>query len=224
MAYGTPFISGKDSLNNEYLVGGEPLAIPGTLLVTAVAVMPDADKAVSMDLKEAGNFIYMVGITKHELGGSEYLRSLGLIGQSVPKVDAELGKDVFAGLCDAADQRLVRAMHDCSEGGLAVALAEMAFAGNLGLSAQLEEVPAEGHDLSVPALLFSESQSRLIVEVAPDKQTAFEAVLSKAAAPFAVIGQVEAAPRLTITHKGDTVIDSDLATLKTAWKQPLSKI
>ena len=78
MAYDAPFISGKDSLNNEYIVGGESLAIPGTLLVTAVAVMPDADKAVSMDLKEAGNLIYMVGLTRHELGGSEYLRRLFL--------------------------------------------------------------------------------------------------------------------------------------------------
>ena len=224
MAYGTPFISGKDSLNNEYIVGGESLAIPGTLLVTAVAVMPDAGKAVSMDLKQAGNLIYMVGVTKHELGGSEYLRHLGLIGQSVPKVDPDLGKDVFAGLSQAADQKLVRAMHDCSEGGLAVALAEMAFAGNLGLTARLEDVPTEGHDLSTPALLFSESQSRLIVEITPDKQTAFEAVLSKAAAPFALIGKVEAAPRLTITHQGVTVINSDLAALKTAWKKPLAKI
>ncbi len=126
---------------------------------------------------------------------------------------------------DAADQGLVRSMHDCSEGGLAVTLAEMAFAGNLGLTAALEELRGEGQDaLSAPALLFSESQSRLVAEVAPDKQTAFEAVLSKAAAPFALIGKVENAPRLVITHNGGKVIDSDLASLKTAWKQPLSKI
>lgn len=225
MAYDAPFISGKDSLNNEYIVGGESLAIPGTLLVTAVAVMPDADKAVSMDLKEPGNLIYMVGLTRHELGGSEYLRRLGLIGQSVPKVDAEIGRDVFAGLNEATEQGLVRALHDCSEGGLAVTLAEMAFAGNLGLSACLEELPVEGAQaLPAPALLFSESQSRLVAEVAPDKQTAFEAVLSKAAAPFALIGKVEAAPRLMITHNGKTVVNSDLTTLKNAWKKPLSGI
>ena len=120
---------------------------------------------------------------------------------------------------------LVRALHDCSEGGLAVTLAEMAFAGNLGLSACLEELPVEGAQaLPAPALLFSESQSRLVAEVAPDKQTAFEAVLSKAAAPFALIGKVEAAPRLMITHNGKTVVNSDLTTLKNAWKKPLSGI
>ncbi len=224
MAYGTPFISGKDSLNNEYIVGGESLAIPGTLLVTAVAVMPDADKAVSMDLKEPGNLIYMVGLTRHELGGSEYLRRLGLIGMSVPKVDAELGKKIFAGLSAAASDGLVRAMHDCSEGGLAVTLAEMAFAGNLGLFAALDSLPVEGGSLPAPALLFSESQSRLVAEVAPVKQAAFEAALKKTGAPFAVIGKVESAPRLVITHKGRAVIDSELTALKNAWKKPLSKV
>ncbi len=224
MAYGTPFISGKDSLNNEYLVGGESLAVPGTLLVTAVAVMPDADKAVSMDLKAAGNLLYMVGLTFQELGASEYFRHLGHIGQSVPKVDPDLGKAVFGGLSEAAAQGLVRSMHDCSEGGLAVAAAEMAFAGNLGLRVNLEDLPVEGPALAAPALLFSESQSRLLVEVAPDKQTAFEALLSKSGAPFACIGKVEPAPRLVIAHNGRTVIDGDLEAFKAAWKKPLAKI
>jgi phosphoribosylformylglycinamidine synthase len=185
--------------------------------------MPDVGKAVSMDLKKSGNLIYMIGLTRHELGGSEYLRYLGFIGQSIPKVDIEIGKSVFSGLSLAADRGLVRSMHDCSDGGLAVTLAEMAFAGELGLTARLEDIPVEG-DLTTPALLFSESQSRIVAEVAPGKQADFEAVLSKANAPFALIGQVETAPSLKITHNGKLVINSDLATLKTAWKKPLSKI
>ena len=143
---------------------------------------------------------------------------------SVPKVDAKLGQNIFAGLGAAAGQGLVRAMHDCSEGGLAVTLAEMAFAGNLGLTASLDALPTQGSGLSVPALLFSESQSRIVAEVAPDKQAAFEATLKKASAPFAIIGKVEAAPRLVITRQGKTVIDSDLAALKNSWKKPLSKV
>ena len=87
IAYGTPFISGKDSLNNEFEYEGKIISIPHTLLISAMGVMEDVNKAISMDFKEAGNLIYIIGTTENELGGSEYFRNHGFIGNNVPKVD-----------------------------------------------------------------------------------------------------------------------------------------
>ncbi len=140
-AYGTPFVSGKDSLNNEYKIDRGTIAIPPSLLISAMAVMSDVTKAVSMDAKAAGNAVYVVGLTKNELGGSHYYDIHGELGRNVPEVDTELGLKVFRALSKATAAGLVRACHDLSEGGLAVAAAEMAFAGGLGMRLDLARVP-----------------------------------------------------------------------------------
>ena len=140
LAFGTPFISGKDSLNNEYRVGEESKAIPPTLLVSALAIVPDVRRCVSMDLKRAGNLIYQVGLTRAELGGSEYFAGLGVEGGRVPSPDLASAPDQLAALHDAIAAGLVRSCHDLSEGGLAVAACEMAYAGGLGLDAVMHAV------------------------------------------------------------------------------------
>ena len=129
---GTPFISGKDSLYNEYrdTTTGEQIAIPPTLLISAICVMPDVSKAVSMDAKSSGNLIYVVGKTYPELGGSHYYAVHGFIGNNAPIVRPDEGKQTMNTLSCAIDQRLVRSCHDCSEGGIGVAAAEMALAGD----------------------------------------------------------------------------------------------
>jgi phosphoribosylformylglycinamidine synthase len=83
--YGTPFISGKDSLNNEYTdnVTGQQVAIPGSLLISALGIVPDVRRACSMDFKASGNLLYILGETRPELGGSYYYRIYGLVGDSV---------------------------------------------------------------------------------------------------------------------------------------------
>ena len=176
VAYGTPFISGKDSLYNEYrdTTTGEQLAIPPTLLISAVCVMPDVSKAVSMDVKSPGNRIYVIGKTYAELGGSHYYAVHGFIGNVAPKVRAAEGKRTMEALSLAIDQGLVRSCHDCSEGGIGVAAAEMAFAGGFGMQLSLTSVPRAPDVTADDALLFSESNSRFIAEVAPEKQEAFE--------------------------------------------------
>ncbi len=193
LAYGTPFISGKDSLNNEYRVGERAIAIPPTLLVSALAVVPDVRRSVSMDLKRAGDLVYQVGLTRPELGGSEYSRLLGLEGGTVPAPDLETAPRLFAKLHEAIAGGYVQACHDLSEGGLAVAAAEMAFGGGLGLDLDLSRVPAEalpaGYDADATAL-FSESCTRFLVEVAPEHQGAFEALLD--GLPLALVGRVRA--------------------------------
>ncbi|MFV2040931.1 MAG: phosphoribosylformylglycinamidine synthase subunit PurL, partial [Candidatus Hydrothermarchaeales archaeon] len=159
LEFETPFISGKDSLYNET----ELVPITPTLLISAMGVMPDIRRAVSMDLKEAGNKIFIVGATKDELGGSHFYKLKGSLGKNVPKVNAREAKASFDALTKAIDSGCVRSCHDLSEGGLAVSAAETSFAGGLGLELDLDKIPRVG-ELSMEALLFSESQSRLLVE------------------------------------------------------------
>jgi len=220
VAYGTPFISGKDSLNNEYQVDGGTIAIPPSLLISAIAVMPDVTRAVSMDAKKAGNLVYLVGQTRHELGGSHYYDIREELGRNVPQVDTALGLKIFGALSGATDTGLVRSCHDCSEGGLAVAASEMAFAGGLGMSLHLADVPCTADAASDTVLLFSESNSRFVVEVEPDKAGAFEAAM--AGVPCGRIGTVtdDGAFRV-VGLGGGTVVDEPLADLKEAWQAPL---
>ncbi len=219
-AYGVPFISGKDSLNNEFAAEGGTIAIPGTLLVSALAVMPDVRTAVTMDAKAAGDHVYLVGVTRDELGASRYYAHHGAVGNRVPRVDTALGRKVFSALSAAAAERLVRALHDCSEGGLAVALAEMAFAGGLGMEIDLGRVPTDAR-LETPRILFSESNSRLVAEVAPESVGAFEAALTKAGAPFACIGKTTPEGVLLLKREGATVVESAIDALREAWQAPL---
>ncbi|MDZ7372571.1 MAG: phosphoribosylformylglycinamidine synthase subunit PurL [candidate division KSB1 bacterium] len=218
-AYGTPFISGKDSLNNEFAVDGDSIAIPGTLLISALAVMPDVRKAVSMDLKEPGNLLYVVGVTRPELGGSHYWSLWGYVGNSVPKVDLELAPRIFDALSAATAQGLVRACHDCSEGGLGVALAEMAFAGGLGAAVDLRKVPTEGDVHRNDWILFAESNTRFVVEIRPDARDRFERLLR--GIPYACIGWVTSEGTLRITGlHGRPVVEENVDALKESWQRP----
>ena len=144
LAYGTPFISGKDSLNNEYTHEGRSLAIPPTLLISAMGQVPDVRRCVTMDLKEPGNVLFVAGLTRLELGGSHWAMLRGEEGGQVPRVDPALGRRLFRAVHAAISGGLVRTCHDLSEGGLAVALAEMALAGGLGAMVSLRRGPPRG--------------------------------------------------------------------------------
>ncbi|MDP3790383.1 MAG: phosphoribosylformylglycinamidine synthase subunit PurL, partial [Candidatus Omnitrophota bacterium] len=188
-AYSVPFISGKDSLNNEYKVGRMSMSIPPTLLISAIAVMEDVNRALSMDAKESGNLIYIAGVTKNELGGSHYLMLSGLTGNDVPKVEPGKAKMLMDKLSEANKNGLIRSMHDCSEGGIAVAAAEMAFAGGLGMEIDLKKVPFEGKNKRDDIVLFSESNSRFIIEVKKENRKKFETALE--GADFELIGELK---------------------------------
>jgi phosphoribosylformylglycinamidine (FGAM) synthase-like enzyme len=168
----TPFISGKDSLYNESPLG----PVTPTLLITAIGILPDIRIAVSVDVKAPNDPIYIVGKTYNELGGSEYYRLKGFVGKSVPKVRPSQAKRNFRAVTRAIDLGLVSACHDLSEGGLAVAAAEMAFSGGLGWSLDLRRVP--GYNLNRDDfILFSESNSRFLVEVSEKCEKDFETVM-----------------------------------------------
>lgn len=208
--FDAPFISGKDSLNNEYKVGGESRPIPGTLLISAVGIIPDVRRAVTMDVKKDGDFVYTIGKTKNELGGSHFYELLGLKGGSVPSVDFASAKSGFDSLIISIDEGLVASCHDCSEGGLAVALAESAFAGGIGMLVDLGKVPSDVADAG--RILFSESNSRFVVTVTPENAAAFEKA-NKAAARIGIVS----GSRLEVSHKGKKVLDADISDLKNAW-------
>jgi len=220
VVYGTPFISGKDSLYNEYETGKESICIPPTLLISAMAVMKDVNKAVSMDCKQAGNLIYIIGSTFNELGGSHYYDIHGYIGNNVPRVFPEKGKKLMDSLSAAMDKGLVRACHDCSEGGIGVAAVEMAFAGGLGMSINLDKVPLGETIERDDFILFSESNTRFLTEVAPVDRETFEKMMS--GVDFAEIGQVTDGDRFEVYGRnGNMVLNAALAELKEAWQKPL---
>ncbi|HEY2156896.1 MAG TPA: AIR synthase-related protein, partial [Isosphaeraceae bacterium] len=222
IAYGAPFISGKDSLNNEYTHEGRSLAIPPTLLISAIGQVPDVRKCVTMDLKEAGNVVLLAGTTRLELGGSHWMVSRGRDEGRAPRVDPELGRGLFRAVHEAIKRGLVRSCHDLSEGGLAAALAEMALAGGLGVNASLRDVPCEDDAARDAALLFSESPSRFLLEVQAGHVRELYDVFGPL--PLGRIGEVTGpdSPRLVVAGLGgNPVIEATLPDLKSAWQSPL---
>ena len=231
VAYGTPFVSGKDSLNNEFsyevdLKGSDPLAtsgsdpfkttrktvaIPSTLLITALGQVDDVETCVTMDLKGPGNLLYLIGETKDEMGGSHYNLVNGLTGGNVPTVDKTMAPKVFRALHQAIKQGLILSCHDLSEGGLAVAAAEMAFAGGVGVELKLR------NESTVE--LFSESNTRFLVEVPQAQAATFASVLGSL--PNQLVGKT--VPRNTVGFKtSGNSIEASLQELKSAWQSPLN--
>ena len=215
-AYSVPFISGKDSLNNEYSTGRETISIPPTLLISAIAVMDDVSKAVSMDAKKEGDPVYLIGLTKDELGGSQYYKMLKATGNRVPKVDAIYGRRLMHSLTHAIHSGAVAACHDCSEGGMAVALAEMAFSGSLGMEINLGPDALRGE-----VLLFSESNTRFVVEVHDEKRF----VSSMKGLPIRKLGILRGGRSFKIFGSDKRLlVNTTIDKLKAAWQAPFKDI
>jgi len=211
-----PFISGKDSLYNESPLG----PVTPTLLITAVGIVPDIRKTITMDLKSPGNLVYILGRTYLELGGSEYYKLLGFIGRTVPKVRLEEAKRTMNKLTKAIDAGCVEACHDLSEGGLGVAAAEMAFSGGVGLEIWLDKV-AKSSDLQRDDyILFSESNSRFLVEVPESRKDEFEEIMRGAV--YSLIGRTKKERSLSVYGlKGSKVVEAELNRMMDAWKRTL---
>ncbi|MDH5595685.1 MAG: AIR synthase-related protein, partial [Candidatus Bathyarchaeota archaeon] len=213
-AFGTPFISGKDSLYNESPLG----PVTPTLLITAVGIIPDVRKAVSIDVKKSGNLIYLIGQTYPELGGSEYYRLKGHVGKTVPKVRTEQARKSMISVTNAIDSRYVKSCHDLSEGGLAVAAAEMALSGDHGVELDLKNVPKSSEMKRNDYILFSESNSRFLVEVAEENREDFEKLMEGNI--FSAVGRVKKRGTLSVNGiDGEQMVDIRLAGLRNAWKR-----
>jgi len=267
--FGVPFISGKDSLNNEYRAGGQRLPVIPTLLISALGVIDNAAQSVDMSLKQPGNLLYLAGKTCNELAGSHYFeitsaerragaeaRNVARAGASpaptlydftdrsvagygpglpnfpapwsdldttVPHVDVATARATMNAVGKAIRAGLVQSCHDLSEGGLAVAAAEMGLAGLLGLSIVVEQVPCEpleyADELLATILLFSESASRFLVEVAPQHQEAFEAHMqAHHMHDMACLGSVTDNGRFQVRAGERLLIDLAVDELQAAWK------
>lgn len=225
VAFNVPLISGKDSMKNDYFDGVTKISIPPTVLFSVIGKIDDARKAVTMDAKQPGDIVYLLGKTAFELGGSEYLALQGFVGNRVPRVDAPSALVRYRAYLAAVSQGLVASCHDLSDGGLAVALAETAFAGGFGMDIDLQRVMFAGVpcDRRDDVLLFSESASRLLVTVRPEHREQFEQVM--AGNCFSAIGTITDETTVTVTGiEGSVILRGALADLKEAWQSPLREL
>jgi phosphoribosylformylglycinamidine synthase len=215
--FGTPFISGKDSMYNDFKGfsdDGKPLkiSIPPTLLISAVGVVPDAGKTVSLDAKLPGDVLYILGTTNNELGGSKFLRTsshpplpLGEgqgEGFSVPSVNPAKNYQLYKALFAANQKNLIASAVSVNNGGLIIALLKKLMGGMLGAEVNLMNLPGEWKENY--QALFSESQGRILVSVAPKNAAEFEKLM--AGKDFAKLGKIIAKPVLTITDKKERQI------------------
>ncbi len=227
LAYGIPLLSGKDSMYVDgYLSGryGEAHKVSAlaTLQFSTIGVVDDIKKCVTMDSKMPGDLVYVLGTTRHEMGGSEYYQHLGYVGLTVPVVSPGAFEPIYRGLTKAIGKGLVASAHGIYRGGLGVHLAMIAMAGNLGMRIDLAAVPNEEVKRN-DTLLFSESAGRFIVTVAPENRSDFEKLLTML--PVACIGKVTTEKNLFIRGiDGTPLLSSQLAELKAAWTGPFGDL
>ena len=218
VGFGTPFISGKDSMFNDfkgYDEKGEPVmvSIPPTLLISSIGVMPDIKKTVSPEFKNSGDIIYLLGETNDELGGGEYFKMLGEIGNNVPKVNLEKNKKTYQALENAIKKELIASAMSVASGGLGIAIAKACVGGNVGCKVSIAKVGLWQDGLSptlaisTDAKLFSESQGRILVSVSPKNAASFEKIMK--GVPCAKIGKIEKDNKFLITDGKEKVVESN---------------
>ncbi len=219
-AFGVPFISGKDSLNNEYLdLKGRSHLIPPTLLISAIGIIDDVRKCITMDLKQSNSLIYLIGVTREELGGSEYFRFLKIKGGAVPGVNLKLAPRIMQSLHQAITSGLVLSCHDLSEGGFGLAMSEMVMAGDIGCTVDISKMRFVGNNPREDVMLFSESNTRFLVEVMPEKRAKFEYIMKNL--PLSLIGKTSREKKLKVYYSERLIIDLAISKLRTKWKRKI---
>ncbi|MCG2660411.1 MAG: AIR synthase-related protein [Kiritimatiellae bacterium] len=225
-AFSVPCISGKDSVKNDSTRGGRKISIPPTVLFSTIARMDDVRKAVTMNMKVAGDLIYVIGLTRRELGASAFFRWLAQrqntpthVGGAVPSLDIPQALNLYRAMNKATDQGLLRSSHTPTRGGLAVAFALSAMGGDLGIEADLGKAPSES-GLTNDELLFSESNSRFVITIAPENARALEALFQ--GLPCACIGRVTEDKILRVKGlREQMVMTAKTAPLRKAFKGTL---
>ncbi len=239
VSFGAPFISGKDSMKNDYNVAGHKVSVIPTVLVSAICIVPDITKCVTSDFKKQGDAVYLLGETGNHLGGSLYYRLYGGWSLQVPAVDAEKNMELYRMYHTAVCRGLIASGHDLSEGGLAVALAESCIGGGLGAHIDLsylrysyirctahadtdhraKDVP-EG--LVAEEMLFSESSGRFLVSISTDNEKDFRLLME--GLPYARIGEVAGGGKLVIRNGNSSVASVEVRALVEAYRDPLYKV
>ena len=211
--YGVPLISGKDSMKNDYYSGERKYSIPPTLLVTVVGKIASIHRAVSTEFKRPGDYIYVLGTTREELGGSDFYRLFGGIGNNPPKLYPDEHIPLYKALSAAMEEGLVASAHDISDGGIAVAFAESALGFGLGAELDLAQMACKTEDK--PAMLFSESAGRFIVSVSPENIERFEKAMKGTVCRKA--GRVRGDKRLILKHGDEILINDGIAEVRASY-------
>jgi phosphoribosylformylglycinamidine synthase len=219
LGFGVPCVSGKDSMKNDYKGGGRKISIPPTVLFSVIGVIPDVNKCLTSDFKQPGDLIYALGLTRAELGGSEIADQLGFSNGRVPQVDLLSAKARYETVFKAAQEGLVSACHDCSDGGLGVTLAEMCIGGRLGADVDLSLVPVLG-ELNLTEVLYSESASRFVVSVPASARERFEELFSGQYCQM--VGKVADSSQLTAKFADKTVLNVEVDALAASFKGTLA--
>lgn len=222
--FSLPLISGKDSMKNDSTRGGTKISIPPTLLVSVLGIIQDVEKSITLSLKSPGDVVYVLGETKPELGATEFIRCYGKqsgqknkIGLAVPTVDLEKSRKICEALSDAIDKKTVRSAHAIGLGGLALAVARITMAGELGVGIDLKKLRTS-KDCSVTEKLYSETGGRFIVSVPQELKTKFETIMS--GVEFSEVGEVTTGLEIKISNgTGNVVLSEDVLRLKERWKE-----
>jgi phosphoribosylformylglycinamidine synthase len=186
-AFLVPFISGKDSLYNEYSIDGKKYAIPPTLLISAMGIIDDAANTLTMPFKQEGNKIFLLGLTRNEMAGSIFSKINSIKAGVFPSVYPKESMKIMKKIYQAINKGLIESCHDMSEGGIAVAVSEMAFSGAIGASINVDLIKTAS-ELTPAEKMFSQSNGRFIVEVSPANEKKFCAIFS--GTTFSQIGTV----------------------------------
>ena len=216
-ALSLPFISGNVSFYNESIKS----SVPPTPLILGIGIVDDIKKCITSDFKKTENKIYLVGNqTKKELGGSEYYNFLGINSGKVPNTDATLLKKSMKGILNSVEKEYIASCHDISEGGIGICLSEMAIGSDVGAEVDLSPI---NPDLRSDFKLFSESNTRWIIEVKYEKQKEFEALMKKHSTPFIKIGSTKS-KSIIINDKNNEVVNLSINDIRVQWKEPIRSL
>jgi len=212
-----PYVSGNVSFYNESI----KTSVPPTPEILGIGIVTDIRKCVTTDFKNEDNPIYLIGKkTEKEMGGSEYYKILGFDGGIVPKTDLDVLKNCMNGILKSIDKGYVASCHDISEGGIAICISEMAIGGDIGAILDISSI---GDDLRNDFKLFSESNTRWIIEVKSKKQKDFEKILKSQKTPYVLIGKTKS-KNLVISDNENILIDCNIDMLRDKWVNPLWNI
>ena len=221
LAYGAPYVSGKDSFYNYFETDEGPVNIPVTFLCSGFGVVDNADHVCGASLRRHDSVLFLVGNTEDELGGSVYARRRSIADAKTPQTDCAANFAIYKQYYEQAlTKGLVLSAHDLSEGGLAVAAAEMAFSGKGGVAINLDALPSQHGWKNHVIPCFAESTGRFLVEVDPDMEDDFAAAMQ--GCPCARVGSATAEGNLTLTANGKAVLQVSIAELKHIWKHGLT--
>ena len=226
-AYNLPCISGKDSMKNDATLDGEKISVPPTLLFSLIGNHLDVRKAVSSDFKEVGDMIYLVGETHQELGASELAfmfrdesKGQSGIGGRVPQIDTSRNLSLYRSLTNAMSNELISSAHDCSDAGLAAAVAECCFGSDSGADLDISDLFNSDANLDNWGALFGESLGRILVSIKPENSQLFEKFMEGHECNY--LGKVNSDDNIRIIKSKKLVLSASISQLRNSWKGTLN--